>query len=198
MKNVVRKNKGTAVSSEKSKSPKSKSPKSKSPKRTPKKATKTQAKVSKVDPKKLERPITAYKFFAAAEANTNNPDTSFARYSKLTPEEQKPWKMKAAESRKQYQTAKADYSGPKIKKGPKKPERAFKYYWNENKDRISTEYLKGNSDAIKGESSEEIAKLVRVAFQALTPKGRKKYHNLANKDKTRYEKEFAAYSEDSQ
>eukprot|EP01087_Luapelamoeba_hula_P001629 TRINITY_DN1134_c1_g1_i1.p1 TRINITY_DN1134_c1_g1~~TRINITY_DN1134_c1_g1_i1.p1 ORF type:complete len:225 (-),score=71.08 TRINITY_DN1134_c1_g1_i1:97-771(-) len=166
---------------------------------------------------KPKKPLSAYMLFCAAkrpEVKAANPDLKFGPLGKLLGEQ---WKALNESDREKYdKQASADKirytkemaaykednpdssedekSKPAKKKrkvatvdkdAPKKPCSAFVHFSKEARPRVQAE----NPTAKFG----EIGKLLGAAWQALGPTERKKYNDIADEDKKRYEKANGEY-----
>lgn len=162
------------------------------------------------DPKAPKRGMTSFMLFSNSIRSTikvENPDISFGetakligkKFKELSAEERKEWDAKAGKDKERYQAEMEDYSAPedgddgggkaKPKKdpnAPKKPMSSYFQYSVSNRARIKEE----NPDAAFG----DIAKLVSTQFKALTDNEKKKYEDMAVKDKARYQEEMKDYT----
>jgi len=100
------------------------------------------------------------------------------------PRKRKPPTEKASKKEKKGTGVKKGRKGKKKPTGPKRAKSAFIYFTNENRDDV-----KRNNPGL---SFGEVAKTLGKMWKALPQGQKKKYEDMAAKDKKRYEKEKAA------
>lgn len=100
----------------------------------------------------------------------------------------KPTKAKKSPAKKSAKPAKKEEKGKKKKdpNAPKRPMAAFMYFSSANRDKIK----KDNPGCTFG----EVGKYLGAAWAKVDAKTKAKFQEMADKDKTRYDKEMAKYN----
>lgn len=164
---------------------------------------KSKAKRAKKDPNKPKRGLTAYMFWLAenrARLNKENPGKKVTEISVIAGEawdkvkNRKKWEDLAAEDAERYKKEMEGYVAPEGSEGktkrkkkaegaPKKALTAYMFWLKENRPRI----VKANP----GKKVTEISQIAGPEWKAV--KNKKKWEDLAKKDKERYETEKTAF-----
>jgi len=164
----------------------------------------------KARPNVPKNPRSAFLFFSQEERETireKNPSTKFAEFgrilgemwSQLSAEKKKKYQEKAKHDQQRYKEEvktylagggkkedlkkerKAPKKTKKDPKGPKRPSTAYIFFSKEMRNKLKTENPKVNFG--------ELGKLIGVKWKELDEAGKQKYHQLAEADKQRFEKE---------
>jgi len=163
--------------------------------------------MAKGEPGKPKGRMTAYAYFVQTcrdEHKKKHPNENvvFAEFSKKCAER---WKMMndkeklrfqalAEKDKKRYDNEMRDYVPPKNSKkrkrtkdpnAPKRALSAFFWFCNDERPKVRAE----QPDSSVGDIAKELGK----RWGVVTPEHKKKYEQLATKDKARYEKESTAY-----
>jgi len=171
----------------------------------------------KARPNVPKNPRTAFLFFTKDERENikkKDPNTKFADYGRILGEmwaqmpieKKKKYEEKATNDKQRYQEEVKEYlanggksedlkkkerkAPKKTKKDPKAPKRpstAYIFFSKEMRHKLKTENPKANFV--------DLGKLIGIKWKELDDAGKQKFHQLAEADKQRFEKEKGEYKE---
>mmetsp|Transcript_22411 Transcript_22411/g.39404 ORF Transcript_22411/g.39404 Transcript_22411/m.39404 type:complete len:405 (+) Transcript_22411:133-1347(+) len=167
-----------------------------------------------------KRNLSAYLLYQNAmreQFKRENPGMTFGQlakytshmYKNLTPEEKATWEARAAQDKARYDSEIASYvpppghdargvliedhrprkrnkRGPKDPSAPKRASGAYVFFTNEMRPKVLSEY--------PGIKFVELGKVLGERWRALTPEQKKRYEDMANVDKLRFQNEMQQYT----